>query len=88
MAEMAQNRQTQQLGLQQVHFCVTHHKTSSDEFYFRRLENSIIKIGKSASIPLIFNHLKWTPSYYLNPNSTLTRAHPNPDSNLTIILIF
>ena len=80
MAEMAQNRQTQQLGLQQVHFCVTHHKTFSDDF--RRLENSIIKIGKSASIPLIFNHLKWTTSYYLNANSTLTRAHPNPDSNL------
>ena len=40
MAEMAQNRQTQQLGLQQVHFWFTHHKTS-DEFYFRWLENSI-----------------------------------------------
>ena len=33
-----------------------------DEFYFRWLENSVIEIGKSALIPLIFHHLNWNPS--------------------------
>ena len=32
-----------------------------DEFCFRWWENSIIEIGKPASFPLIFYHLKWSP---------------------------
>ena len=32
------------------------------KFYFRWLENSVIGIGKAASITLMFNHLKWNPS--------------------------
>ena len=35
-----------------------------NEFYFRRLENSIIKIGKTASIALMFAHLKWNCVFY------------------------
>ena len=31
---------------------------SGMDFYFRRLENSVIGTGKSALVPLIFNHLK------------------------------
>ena len=33
-----------------------------DDFNFRWLENSVIEIGKAASIPLIFNHLNKKPS--------------------------
>ena len=30
-----------------------------DKFYFRWLENSAFEIRKAASIPFMFNHLKW-----------------------------
>ena len=30
-----------------------------DEFYFRWWENSVIKIGKATSVPLIVNYLNW-----------------------------
>ena len=33
-----------------------------DEFYFRWFWNSFIEIGRSASIPLMFNYLKWNLS--------------------------
>ena len=35
--------------------------------YFKSLkwlENSVIEIGKAVLIPLMFNHLKWNPSYF------------------------
>ena len=32
-----------------------------NEFNFKWLENSVIE--KAALIPLMFNHLKWNPSY-------------------------
>ena len=33
-----------------------------DGFYCRWLENSVIDTGKAATIPLMFNHLKWNHS--------------------------
>ena len=33
-----------------------------DKFYFRWLENSVIEIGKAATIVLMSNHLNWNPS--------------------------
>ena len=36
-----------------------------DEFYFRWLKNGVIKIGISALIALMFNHLNWNPSEFL-----------------------
>ena len=36
---------------------------SLDEFYLRWLKNRVIERGKAISIPLIFSHLKWNPSY-------------------------
>ena len=38
----------------QVHIATS----KKDQFYFRWLENSIIKIGKAALAPLMFNHSK------------------------------
>ena len=37
-----------------------------DEFYFRRLENCIIVIGKATWIFMIFNHLNWNFSYLIS----------------------
>ena len=34
---------------------------SSNVFYFRWFENSVIQIGKAAAISLRFNHLNWNP---------------------------
>lgn len=35
------------------------HENENLEIYFRWLDYSVIEIGNTASIPLIFKHLKW-----------------------------
>ena len=41
---------------------VVHFVEVRDKFYFRGLNDSVIKIEKATSLPLIFNHRKWIPS--------------------------
>ena len=41
-----------------------------DKLYFRWLENSVIEIGKAASIALISNHLNWSPVLALRVMTT------------------
>ena len=41
---------------------IGHVRTGYEDFHFSWLDNSVIKIWKTAWILFIFNHLKWNPS--------------------------